>query len=91
MLRSVTYGQLNDLLVSLGFRRSVVDGTVGYKHKSGSFFVLHDRPPDTPARPGDYGHIQVQLDGWGLMSRDEFEEHFALLFADTHRSRTKQA
>lgn len=92
MLRSVTYGQLNDLLVSLGFTRSVVEGTVGYRHKpSGAFFVLHDRPPGTPARAGDYGHIRFQLDQRGLMSRDAFEEHFALLFADTHRARTKQA
>lgn len=92
MLRSVTYGQLNDLLVGLGFSRAVVEGTVGYKHKpSGGFFVLHDRPPDTPAREGDYVHIRSQLDWRGLMTRDEFEEHFALLFAKTHEARTKQA
>jgi hypothetical protein len=92
MLRSVTYGQLNDLLLGLGFTRGVVDGVVGYKHKAtGSFFQLHDLPPDTPARESDYAHIRSGLYWQGLMERDEFEEHFALLFAKTHSARTKQA
>ena len=93
MLRSVTHGQLTALLSKLGFKSRVIDDhSVVYEHKpSDSLFFLPNCPPDTPARPGDYGHIRSGLDWRGLMSRDEFEEHFALLFAETHRARTKQA
>jgi hypothetical protein len=93
MLRPITHGHLTALLTELGYTSRVIDRhNVVYEHKpTGSLFFLPNIPPHTPAREGDYVHIRSQLDGWGLMERDDFEMYFARLAVAADRSRTKQA
>ncbi len=75
---NVTYGQLNDLLMGLGFRPRMLDeDRMAYFHKpSGSLFLLHNRPSNTPARESDLNHVRFQLHWRGLMEEDDFDEYF---------------
>lgn len=93
MLKPVTHGHLLTLLNELGYTSRVIDRhNVVYEHKStGSLIFLPNCPPDTPAREGDYIQMRSQLDGRGLMERDDFEMYFARLAVAADRSRTKQA
>lgn len=75
---SVTYGQLTGLLTGLGFRPKLLDEyRVAYFHKpSGSLFLLHNRPPNTPARESDLNHVRFQLHWRGLMEEADFDSYF---------------
>ena len=78
-IRTISYGQLAALLTGLGFERRVLDEhRVGYRHPpTGSFLMLPNSPPDTPARESDYFHVRSLLDWQGLMERKEFDARFA--------------
>jgi hypothetical protein len=80
-----TYGQLDGLLLRLGFDRQTFEqplpgskrkqtGVYYEHHPSGTIIVLHDAPPTTPVRPVDALSAQLHLVQNGLISEAEWEQ-----------------
>lgn len=78
MIRPMTYGELGDLLVELGFALRVLDDhNVVYREIDGDWlFILPNRPPNTPAEEWHVSLVRRQLDMRGLMEKADFDAHF---------------
>jgi predicted RNA binding protein YcfA (HicA-like mRNA interferase family) len=72
----VSFAELRDLLEQLGFSTTVVDGShVLFEHPEVNRRIML-RPYAATDRVEQAGlqAVRFQLDAWGLMSRDEFDE-----------------
>lgn len=72
----VTYGQLDQLLLDLGFIRQSVPPAWGrYEHAgSGTVIILAAKRPTEPARPSEVASARIHLVAKGLISEGELEQ-----------------
>jgi predicted RNA binding protein YcfA (HicA-like mRNA interferase family) len=75
MTESVTYGQLERFLLSLGFKRYRAEAShVFFEHKaSGAGIVVKDYEANEPVHSTKLVGVRGTLHHSGLVDRDEFE------------------
>jgi hypothetical protein len=75
----VTYGQLDKLLLQLGFVRQRVESKWRrYEHAaSDTVIILADKKPGEPARPSEAASARIHLVAKGLISEEELEQKLA--------------
>jgi hypothetical protein len=71
-----TFASLDQLLVRLGFTKRVVPGVRVVFERPGTeeWIALRPYRDDDAVEPAGLGAVRSQLDAWGLMGRDEFDE-----------------
>jgi hypothetical protein len=75
----VTYGQLDALLLQLGFvRQRVKSKWRRYEHAaSDTVIILADKDPAEPARPSEVASARIHLVAKGLIGEAELEQQLA--------------
>lgn len=75
MSRKVTYQDLEEVLLSLGFTKFTNNGHVRYREPhSGAIVALPVMPPEEPVIPRHYGYARAEVDGMGVIDRQDFEK-----------------
>jgi hypothetical protein len=79
MAEEVTYGQLSQVLLDLGFvEQTVPQSHTRYCHQeSETVILLAAHAPEAAARPFDVKYVRRVLDETGLLDAREFERRLA--------------
>jgi predicted RNA binding protein YcfA (HicA-like mRNA interferase family) len=77
----VTFEQLRQLLLRMGFREVVVpDSHIGFRHDdSGTVIMLPPYAPGEAVAPHHLRSVRMSLDGRGLMAGHEFDDFLQTL------------
>jgi hypothetical protein len=75
MVEDITYGDLFQILQSIGFvERSIPNSHVGYRHaQSDTLILLAPHTADEVAKPIDLKYVRRVLDEKGLLDGKEFD------------------
>lgn len=84
---AITFAQLQELLLDLGFAETVVPKSfAGFRHDaSGAEIFLPIYKPTQIVAPRYLVAVRIMLDGKGLMDGDDFDE-FTAAGSRTHRA-----